>query len=173
MVAGNRVKRLGHIKFLVNQARDASRGYYHTEVGFNDRMTNIEAAMGLAQMEQLDGFLKKKKTFNRIYREEFKNVKDISFQEEYTDGRSSWWLTCVMFKKGTNTPLLQAALKKKGVSTRRIFTPVVEFPPYRGFRNGAYENSYKIYESALSLPSSTLNSESDVRYVCRAIKELV
>ena len=59
MVVGNNKKKLGHIKFLINQARDESKGYFHPEVGFNYRMTNIEAALGLAQMGRLEGFLKK------------------------------------------------------------------------------------------------------------------
>jgi len=69
MVVGRDKDRLDHIKFLVNQARDESKnGYYHSEVGFNYRMTNIEAALGLAQMEQLNEFLSLKKQFNQIYK---------------------------------------------------------------------------------------------------------
>lgn len=60
MVVSDNVKRINHIKFLVNQARDESVGYYHSEVGFNYRMTNMEAALGLAQMEKLKEFLEKK-----------------------------------------------------------------------------------------------------------------
>ena len=77
MLVGQEPERLEHIKFLVNQARDASKGYYHTEIGFNYRMTNIEAALGLAQMQQLDDFLTKKREFHNIYREELKKVKRV------------------------------------------------------------------------------------------------
>jgi len=71
MVVGEDAKRLEHIKFLVNQARDSSRGYYHPEVGFNYRMTNIEAALGLAQMERLKEFLEKREVLIKYIRKSF------------------------------------------------------------------------------------------------------
>jgi len=77
MVIGNNEKHLAHIKFLVNQARDESKGYYYPEIGFNYRMTNLEAAVGLAQFKRLNDFLVKKRTFNMIYRDELKSCKEI------------------------------------------------------------------------------------------------
>ena len=68
MVVAKDAQRAEHIKFLVNQARDVSKGFYHTEVGYNMRMTNLEASLGLAQMERLHTFIEKKKSFNNIYR---------------------------------------------------------------------------------------------------------
>lgn len=170
MVAGNDAKELEHIKFLANQARDEAKGYYHPEIGFNYRMTNVEAALGLAQMEKLDNFLEKKRALNRIYREEFKNIKSIHFQEEYPGAESSCWLTCIIFEQ--NVVNLQEKLKEKDIPTRRIFMPLVEFPPYEKYKQEDYKNSYYIYEKGLCLPASTLNSEDDIRYVCKAIKIL-
>ncbi|MDP8230762.1 MAG: aminotransferase class V-fold PLP-dependent enzyme [Candidatus Gorgyraea atricola] len=172
MVVGRNNKRLEHIKFLVNQARDGSRGYYHPEVGFNYRMTNIEASLGLAQMKRLKEFLKKKKRFNDIYRKELGGVKFIYFQEEYKGAEASWWLSCIRFDKDINIGSLQAELKDKKIPTRRIFTPLTEFPPYKREKK-TYRNSYEIYEKGLCLPSSTLNSEDDVYYVCDTLKQLL
>ncbi|MFC1590164.1 DegT/DnrJ/EryC1/StrS family aminotransferase [Candidatus Omnitrophota bacterium] len=173
MVIGNSKDRLNHIKFLVNQGRDEARGYYHPEIGFNYRMTNLEAAMGLAQLERLDEFLTKKRLFNKIYREELKDIETISFQEEYPDAHSSWWLTCITFKKGTDIPRLQERLKEKDIPARRVFEPVPEFPPYKGCKREEYKNSYAIYERGLCLPSSTLNSEEDIRYVCKTLEQII
>ena len=173
MVVGRDIKRLEHIKFLTNQARDESKGYYHPEIGFNYRMTNIEAALGLAQLEKLDEFLEKKKVFNNIYHEELKDLESIHFQEEYDNAESAYWLSCIIFEKEIDIPTLQKKLKEKGISTRRIFLPVVEFPPYKSYKQGNYKNSYHIYKKALCLPSSTLNSEDDIYHVCGAIKALV
>lgn len=172
MIVGNDKERLAHIKFLVNQARDESKRYhYHPEVGFNYRMTNIEAALGLAQIDRLEEFLSKKKRFNDIYREELKDINFIHFQEEYKNAESSWWFTCIIFKKSLNMLSLQKKLKKIGIPTRRIFMPLVEFPPYQRYKQAEFKNSYYIYERGLCLPSSALNSEDDVHYVCRAIKD--
>jgi len=173
MVAGNNIKRLEHIKFLVNQARDESKGYYHPELGFNYRMTNIEAALGLAQMKRLKGFLAKKKRFNHIYKKELRDLKCIDFQEGYKNAESSCWLSCIMFKKDINVSYLQDAMKKKNIVTRRVFMPLPEFPMYKVYNKNRYKNSYQIYKRALCLPSSTLNSEDNIYYVCKVLKESI
>jgi len=172
MIVGSREESLEHIKFLVNQARDESKGYYHPEIGFNYRMTNLEAALGMAQMERLDVFSGQKMRFSEIYREELGGIPDLSFQGQYEGAASSWWLTCVTFGERTDVSSLQKALREKGVPTRRIFMPVVEFPPFAADCS-AFRNSREIYERGLCLPSSTLNREEDIFYVCKTIKELV
>ncbi|UCB56983.1 MAG: aminotransferase class V-fold PLP-dependent enzyme [Candidatus Omnitrophota bacterium] len=173
MVVGNNADRLKHIKFLVNQGQDKTKGYYYPEIGFNYRMTNIEAALGLAQMEKLDNFLTKKKTFNKIYREELGDIDIIRFQEEYQNAKSSWWLTSIIFDKDIDISALQKRLKEKGIPARRVFMPVTESAPYRQYKQADFGNSYQIYEKGLCLPSSTLNSEDNIYYVCRIIKESI
>jgi len=171
MVVGSDIERVEHIKFLANQAKDSEKTNYYPEVGFNYRMTNIEAALGLAQMESLEGFLAKRRQINGIYREELTNVDGIGFQEECVGAESSCWLTCIIFEKDIDISQLEEQLKEKRIFTRRIFVPVVEFPPYQKYKDGEYKNSYYIYGKGLCLPSSTLNSEDDIKYVCRTIKE--
>lgn len=173
MVVGDNEKKLNHIKFLVNQARDESKGYYYPAVGFNYRMTNIEASLGLAQMERLGEFLNKKKKFNAIYKEELSTVPYIHFQKEYDGVENSCWLSCVVFEKDVDLAVLQTKLKEKGVPTRRIFIPIVDFSPYQKYKEGDYKNSYFIYEHGLCLPSSTLNSEEDIYYVCKTLRALL
>lgn len=173
MIVGNDERRLTHIKSLVNQSRDESDEFYHPEIGFNYRMTNIEAALGLAQMKKLDEFLEKKRTFNNIYRKELKDIKIICFQQEYQGAKSSYWLSCIIFKKNMDFRSLQEKLREKGVASKRVFMPIVEFSPYKGYKQGDYKNSYQIYEKGLCLPASTLNSEEDIYYVCRKIKETI
>lgn len=173
MVTGNNVAKLEHIKFLANQGRDETKGYYHPEVGFNYRMTNLEAALGLVQMNKLRGFLNKKREFYNIYRKELKGKISVHFQEEYRNAKSSRWLTCVRFGQKINIVNLQRKLGERGIPTRRIFMPVTEFPPYRKYKKGSYSNAYEIYENGLCLPGSTLNSEEDIYLVCKTLKELV
>lgn len=173
MVTGNNEERLKHIKFLVNQAKEESKGNYYTEIGFNYRMTNIEAAIGLAQMERLNEFLEKKKLFNKIYREELGKLKFIKFQEEYKDAESTYWFTSIICEKDINISQLQKKLREKGIQTLRTFMPIVEFPPYKRYKLADYENSYYIYNKGLCLPSSTINTEDDVYYVCKIIREWV
>ena len=175
MIVSDDEKAADHIKFLVNQARDASKGYYHTEIGFNYRMTNLEASLGLAQFERLEEFLEKKRRFNQIYREVLGSVEGIKFQEEYEGSESSWWLTSIIL--GDNIPIsveeLQKRLKDHGIPTRRIFMPIVEFPPYQKYRNGEYKNAYRIYERGLNLPSSTINRNKDVKHISKVLREVI
>ena len=173
MLAGRHKDRLKEIKFLINQARDRSNGYYHSQIGFNYRMTNIEAALGLAQMKQLGRFLSKKRAFNSIYQQELKDIEFISFQEEYEAAESSWWMSCILFEKEVDIEKLQEELKARRIPSRRIFTPVIDFPPYKKYRQQEYKNSRYIYERGLSLPSSTLNCADDIYYVCKVLRELI
>ena len=170
MVIGKDQARLAHIKFLVNQARDGMRGYYHPEVGFNYRMTNLEAAVGLAQMKRLEKFLRVKKEFYQIYRNELKGVSDVRFQKEYPHARSSWWLTALVLDSAVPVEPIVKKLNAKGIQARRIFMPVVEFPYLGRFNAREFKNSYRIYDRGLCLPGSTLNTKDDILTVCRTLK---
>jgi len=173
IITGKDPKKLEHIRFLVNQAKDIKNSMYHPEVGFNYRMTNIEASLGLAQMERIDQFLDTKRLFNSIYRQELKNNKNIKFQNEYEKGHSSYWLNCITLEKNINVIELQEKLKENYIQTRRTFMPVVEFPPYKSFNLADFDNSYYIFNHGLCLPSSTCNSEDDIYHCCKIINSLV
>lgn len=173
MVVGSDEQRLAHIKFLVNQARDDSKGYYHPEVGFNYRMTNIASALGMAQMERLKELLAKKKILNMIYRNELTGVEGLSFQEEYKGAESSCWFTSCLLRSETDMLSLQKRLYQRGIPTRRVFMPIAEFPPYRKARRDELRNTYAIYGRGLCLASSTLNTEEQIYRACEIIKEAV
>ena len=171
MVVGRNNQQLAHIQYLANQAKDKVRSGFHAEMGFNYRMTNIEAALGLAQMERLEGFLNKKRVFAAIYREELGSVSDIQFQETYTQSMSSFWLNGISFKKEIDLALLQRRLKDKGIATNRIFMPLVELPYLMDFKLSVCEKAKDLYQRSLCLPSSTLNSEDDIALAAKILKE--
>ncbi len=173
MIVGNDPEGMDHLKFLVNQARDETRGYFHPEVGFNYRMTNLEASMGLAQMERLEELSNKKERIHAIYQEELAGESCIDLQLEYEGGVSSWWFNCIYFTDGMDLADVMRRLKNEGIPTRRVFMPINQFPPYERCGSGDLENSQKIYERGLCLPSSTLNREEDIGFACRKIKELI
>ena len=173
MIVSNNKKQAEHIKFLVNQARDASKGYYHPEVGFNYRMTNIEASLGLAQLERIDKFLKKKRKFRKIYQGVFNDLPSIKFQEEFDNSFGSWWLTCIKINKNNiDIDNLKLELKEKGIPTRRVFMPACEMPYLKKYSK-PYPNAYEIYNQGICLPSSTLNDEEDIKEAALIIKEIL
>ena len=171
MVAGNNEQRLDHIKFLINQARDNPGEIYHSEIGFNYRMTNLQAALGLAQFERLEKLLAKKRAFNSAYKEELRDIKTVRFQKEYETAESSSWFTCIIAEDATIRSDLQKRLKERDIPTRRVFRPLNEFPPYRNCRFIDHGNSHYIYERGICLPGSTLNKTEDVNYICKTLKE--
>ncbi len=171
MIVSNNKKQAEHVKFLVNQARDASKGYYHPEVGFNYRMTNIEASLGLAQLERISEFLIKKRKFRKIYKEILSELSYIKFQKEYDNAEGSWWLTCIKIDKNNiDIDNLKLKLKEKGIPTRRIFIPASEMPYLKKFSKPC-PNAYEIYNQGICLPSSTLNDEDDIKNAALIIKE--
>ena len=173
MIATNDEKQAEHVKFLVNQARDASQGYYHPEVGFNYRMTNIEASLGLAQLERIDEFLAKKKAFRKMYQEILGDLPYIQFQEEYDNAEGSWWLTCIKIEKNNvDIDNLKLKLKEKGIPTRRIFMPASEMPYLKEFSKSC-PNAYEIYNQGICLPSSTLNKEKYIKEAALIIREVL
>ncbi len=173
MIVTNDNKKADHLKFLVNQARDSSKGYYHPEIGFNYRMTNLEASLGLAQFERLPEFLSKKRKFAEIYKEGFKNNDKIIFQKSYVGAESSYWLPSIKIESNKSIPEIQNELKEQGIPTRRIFMPIVEFPPYKEYKKEEYKNAYEIYEKGLNLPGSTVNNYEQIEYVVKKLKEMI
>lgn len=162
-----------HIRHLINQARDVSRGYYHTEIGFNLSMTNLEASLGLAQLSRLLSFLKKKESHARRYREGFSTVATVTPQQEAVGGRSSWWLTSVRVNGDRPIVDIQTDLSVKGIPTRRLFPPIVEFPPYQRYATDHYRHARNLFERGLNLPSATTNGPHEIDRVIAAIIDVV
>jgi perosamine synthetase len=98
MVVSNNQEKIDYIKYLGNQAKDKDKGYFHPEIGFNYRLTAIEAALGLAQLDRFESFLRKKEQFHKIYTKNFKDYPEIQFQELYPNATSCYWLTSALFK---------------------------------------------------------------------------
>jgi len=172
MIVTNDEEKADHLKFLVNQARDESKGYYHPEIGFNYRMTNLEASLGLAQFERLPDFLNKKRKFAEIYKQGFENNEKIIFQKSYEGAVSSYWLPSIKVESHKTIPEIQKELKEKGIPARRIFVPIVEFPPYREYKKKEYKNAYEIYEKGLNLPGSTMNDFEQIEYIVKVLNNV-
>jgi perosamine synthetase len=172
MIVSNDGEKAEHIKFLVNQARDTSKGYYHPEIGFNYRMTNLEASLGLAQFERLPDFLAKKRNFAEIYKKEFEGNEKINFQKSYEGAISSYWLPSIKIESEKTIPQIQEELKAKGIPTRRTFIPIVEFPPYAEYKKEEYKIAYEIYEKGLNLPGSTMNDFEQVEYITEVVNNV-
>ena len=176
MIIGCDEDRINHIRLLVNQARAEENDYFHKEIGFNYRMTNLEASLGIAQLERLPEFIEKKKSYYSIYRRHLANAHGLSMQLAYPDSETVWWLTSILMNTediGQRIPDIQERLKEFGIPSRRVFTPVVEFPPYLEKNRHKYANAYHIFENGLNLPSSTLNSDENIEFTANVLNCLL
>ena len=155
-------------KHLTTTAKRDALTYFHDEVGYNYRLVNILAALGVAQLEQLDGFIASKINTAKYYRDNLKGVGDIGFQLIQDGVQSNEWL----FTITTNfMQELLAYLNTNGVMSRAFWIPMNQLPMYC---DNIYINrsdvSASVHGTALSIPCSTNISESDLEKVVSTIK---
>jgi perosamine synthetase len=160
-------------RLLVNQARKpGSSEYEHLEVGYNYRLTNLQAALGLAQLERLPEFLAVKRRNAALYRDLLAGVPGLSWQEELPGAESNWWLFNVLVEPelfGEDRVALARRLREAGIQVRPVFLPLPAQPAYRQYGLGACPVAADIHRRGLSLPSASFLTEEDVRYVCRVL----
>lgn len=162
-----------HIQYISTQAKDDPHYYIHNEVGFNYRMTNLQAALGVAQMEELTEFVGRKHKNYDQYTEllrNFKYGKLLGFRE---NTYSNQWFYSVQIDrnifKGTMRELI-TALEKKGVQTRAIWGLIHEQIPYKN--TIAYEMEKAPYYASciLNIPCSTQLTEEEIRFVVEQLE---
>ncbi len=167
IVARDPVKR-DHMRKLSIQAKkdEADHFYNHDEIGYNYRMTNIQAALGVAQAEQLDTFIATKKRNYDLYRE--LGVPLLPF---YDNVRPNYWLYSLM--TGGRVHEIMDKLRAQHIDSRPIWMLIHALPPYQNAR--AYEIERALYykDQVLNIPCSTNLTEADVRRVAAAILQIL
>ena len=163
-----------HLKYLSTQAKDDPHFYIHNEVGYNYRMTNLQAALGVAQMEELPEFIHRKQKNYRLYQQllqEFSGGTLLSFREGTSSNQWFYSLKLDMEKlQGKNMRDVIMTLQERGVQTRAIWGLIHEQLPYQNAI--AYEMEKAPYYSSciLNIPSSTQITDDDIRFVVEQIK---
>lgn len=157
------------MKILRNQAMDTQKRYWYNAVGFNYRMTNVQAAIGLAQLAKINQFIEQKRQIACWYSEGLEYLKKqgmVILHPEMPWARCVYWLYTILIedKFGINRDKLMRLLEKKGVEVRPSFYPIHIMPPYK--RGDAGLNFAKtISFKGLSLPSSTTIRKDEVNYI--------
>lgn len=157
-------------KHLTTQAKSDPFEYIHDEIGYNFRLVNVLAAMGVAQMEQLPGFIQRKKEVDALYRSELQGVGDISFQEVKTDVDPNCWL--FTFKTEKQRDVLKV-LNENQMQSRPFWVPMNKL---RMFKDDVYyqhdDKSDYIYQRCLSIPCSTNITDDEVKAVAEKIRSI-
>lgn len=171
MIIGKNEKTMEHLKYMSTQSKDDSHFYIHNEVGFNYRMTNVQAAIGVAQMEELEEFIKRKNN-NYLYYKELLDGDERFHLLEFRQGtRSNKWFYSVEIKgikRDVRNIILE--LQDAGIQTRPIWGLIHEQKPYRS--DCAYDIERARYYSSciINLPCSTNLTEGDIEKVVDALK---
>lgn len=163
-------------RFLSTQARENKRYYYHKEVGYNYRMSNIVAGIGRGQLKVLDKRVEKKREIYFHYKEAFKNISDIEMMpinDEET--RCNCWLTTILIDEKSKVKPLDVILKleENNIEARHVWNPMHKqpfFEKYDYIDNGGV-GEY-IFNNGVCLPSDTKMTKEDMERVSNIIKTL-
>lgn len=157
----------------------APRNYIHEDIGFNYRMSNLHAAIGLAQVEKADEYRTMRIRNAGLYKKFLKDIPGIVFQKDTEGSVNVHWMnaiTIVPEKFGCTRDQLMEYLKVNGIETRLLFVGMHHQPCLRkaGYRcDGSYPVTDSLTENGLYLPSGSNLSEADIRYICEKVREVV
>jgi perosamine synthetase len=164
------------IRILRDHGMSPTKRYWHDVVGFNYRMTNLQAALGLAQLGKIERFIERKREIAKIYADELSSIEGIILHPEMPWAKCTYWFYSILIddrKVKMTRDELAGKLEENGVETRKFFYPLHEMPIYRKYANFTYPISSKISKQGLNLPSSVKLSGEDVKYIARKIREIV
>lgn len=176
MCITNDSKLAGRMHFLKDHAMRPEKRYWHPEMGFNFRMTNVQAAIGVAQLEQIEKFIVMKRRNAQLYKSLLQSIKGLTMQPEMPWAKNVYWMHSVLVGEeefGCSRDELMARLKEKGIDTRPFFYPMHQLPMYsHGHSDRDFPVAAELSRSGINLPSSAKLSEGDIRQVCSAIAEI-
>lgn len=172
-VTGRDAAAVLHMQYISTQAKDDPHYYIHNEVGFNYRMTNLQAALGVAQMEELSEFVIRKHKNYDLYQKLFEGFalgKLLGFREGTYSNQWFYSLEILMDElKGSLRDVI-TALQEKGIQTRAIWGLIHEQIPYQGMIAYEMEKSPYYSRCILNIPCSTQITEDEIIYVVEQIK---
>ena len=155
-------------KHITTTAKTDPLDYFHDEVGYNYRLVNVLAAIGVAQMENFESILKRKKEIDALYRKELEGVGDIKFQVNDVDSEPNCWLFTFRTKKMRD---LLNHLNNNKIQSRPFWTPMNNLPMYKDLRYISKNDiSNKIFKECISIPSSSNLTTEDQYKVISEIK---
>lgn len=175
MILTNNKQYSERAKFLRNLGFNHKRRFYHTELARNYRMTNLQAAIGVAQLKNIKKFIDIKISNAKKYQEGLKNIKVLQLPAEKNYAKNIYWMYGIVLDKsvGFDAEVFAKKLLQKGIQTRLFFYPMHLQPVLKKFKKGAYPVAEKIAKYGLYLPSGLGLKESEVKAVCKAIKEIL
>jgi UDP-N-acetylbacillosamine transaminase len=155
--------------FYSTQAKEPFIHYEHEEYGYNYRMSNVLAAIGVAQMEVVEDRINKKREIFEWYKEFLDDIEEIEFMPELENTKGNRWLTALTFKN-TDFNIIMKALEEINVESRPLWKPMHMQPLFKDSKTYLDSTSEELYKNGLCLASSTTMTKDDVNMICKIIK---
>jgi perosamine synthetase len=160
-------------RFLRDHAMSKQRRYWHPEIGYNYRLTNLQAALGLAQLERIDEFLARRHAIMGWYREFLRGRRDLMLNPAMPWALSSYWMVSALLPPSIQPNKAASILRAAGVDTRPFFPPMHTLPFYRDADSaapGCFPIAEDLADRGLSLPSGGRLDRDDVHYITQALE---
>jgi perosamine synthetase len=171
MVTSDDKEFLEKVNLLKNHAKAREKELWHSVIGFNYRMTNLQAAIGLAQLEKIDEIVERKRKNAAGYAEGLEGLESLTLPSEPENVKSNYWLYSVLAKDSSMKELIIRKLQEQGIDARAVFYPVTDMPPYRS--GESFPVSKEVSSKGISLPSSAKLEKDEISMICGSIKKIL
>jgi len=161
-------------RYLTTQAKDDPQEYIHHEIGYNYRLTNIQAAFGCAQMESLPGYVRRRREIQAMYQKHLADIPGIRFQGEADGVVSNCWLTTIYLDSaifGMDARALRSVLKEARIEARPLWQPAHLSPAHQDAVKLPCPVAEDLYANCLSIPSSSSSTDADIERVIAVIRQ--
>jgi len=179
MVVTNSEEIARHAKVLKNLSFDEGkkRSYLHSEVGYNYRMTNLQAAIGLAQFERIKELIEMRRRNAQLYNKFLEDTKGIRLPIEKKWAKNAYWMYSILIEPefGIDRDKLMNKLERRGIETRSFFIPMNKQPVFRKmhlFEGDNYPIANELSKRGLYLPSSSGLKRDEIRHICQSIIDI-
>jgi pyridoxal phosphate-dependent aminotransferase EpsN len=162
-------------RFLATQARDPAPHYQHSEIGYNYRLSNLLAALGRSQLEDLDRRVGVRRDHNRVYREGLGDLPGVGFMPEPEGSRSTFWLTVITIDPGAagvDREQVRLHLEEANVEARPVWKPMHLQPVFATYPVYGGRVAENLFEEGLCLPSGSSLTSSERDRVIALIREV-
>lgn len=176
MLASDDEALVKNAKFLAEQARENFPYYQHETIGYNYRLSNISAAIGLGQLTVLDKRINQCRAIFQYYHSNLGSIDGIGFMPEPAWGKANHWLTVITLDPGKTKTLpedIRQALEVENIESRPLWKPMHLQPVFSRCARVGGAVSEKLFKTGLCLPSGTAIAKSDLAKVCSVIKETI
>jgi perosamine synthetase len=170
MLTTNSDKLIQQARKLRNHGMDSTRHYWHDEVGFNYRLTNVQAAIGVAQMERFDEITSKRQQVFDWYRERLSSHEQLTLQPVPAETVQAPWFFTLLLNDGIEREPLRAQMLERGIDTRPFFTPMHQLPIYKTDQN--LPISEDVAHRGMYLPTFAQLTEVQVDRICQTLAQL-